>query len=180
MAPPCSIGACAPTCVCRQSTQIFPVLMTCLTESVLVPYRFFSNSPDSISFPEEKKTTRLFESSTQTQGDLCSVSSRSSSRVRILSDVVTADAERVLHIQRFNRKSYLLPVLPQRSDETRSGNPDHSAHRLDGSSWCLQRTHKHARTLQHWTHGSVSFGVRCTRVFKSYEARLQRTVRVGC
>lgn len=43
------------TCVCRHSTQIFPVLMTCLTESVLVPYRFFSNSPDSISFPETQK-----------------------------------------------------------------------------------------------------------------------------
>lgn len=42
------------TCVCRHSTQIFPVLMTCLTESVLVPYRFFSNSPDSISFPGSK------------------------------------------------------------------------------------------------------------------------------
>ena len=40
-----------PTCVCRQRRQIFPVLMTCLTESELVPYKFFSNSPDSISLP---------------------------------------------------------------------------------------------------------------------------------
>lgn len=49
-------AVCEPsTCVCRHSTQIFPVLMTCLTESVLVPYRFFSNSPDSMSFPGSKK-----------------------------------------------------------------------------------------------------------------------------
>ena len=48
------------TCVCRQSTQILPVLMTCLTESVLVPYRFFSNSPDSISFPEENRRKMSF------------------------------------------------------------------------------------------------------------------------
>lgn len=39
------------TCVCRQSRQILPVLMSWRTESVLVPYKFFSNSPDSMNFP---------------------------------------------------------------------------------------------------------------------------------
>lgn len=56
----CSVDVCVPTCVCRQSTQIFPVLMTCLTESVLVPYRFFSNSPDSISFPGNNNTSLYY------------------------------------------------------------------------------------------------------------------------
>lgn len=48
----------SPTLVCRQSKQMRPELMTCRTESVLVPYRFFSYSPDSMNFPADKSASK--------------------------------------------------------------------------------------------------------------------------
>lgn len=50
------------TRVCRHSKQMRPELMTCRTESVLVPYKFFSNSPNSTNFPaamSDSKALRL-------------------------------------------------------------------------------------------------------------------------
>lgn len=44
---------------CRHSRQIFPELTTCLTESVFVPYRFCSNSPDSMNFPAASSDSKL-------------------------------------------------------------------------------------------------------------------------
>lgn len=43
--------------MCRQSRQMRPELMTCRTESVLVPYKFFSYSPDSMNFPVAKSAS---------------------------------------------------------------------------------------------------------------------------
>lgn len=43
---------------CRHSKQIFPELTTCLTESVFVPYRFCSNSPDSMNFPAARSDSK--------------------------------------------------------------------------------------------------------------------------
>lgn len=47
-----------PTLVCRQSKQMRPELMTCRIESVLVPYKFFPNSPDSMNFPAPKSVSK--------------------------------------------------------------------------------------------------------------------------
>lgn len=44
---------------CRHSRHIFPELTTCLTESVFVPYRFCSNSPDSMNFPAASSDSKL-------------------------------------------------------------------------------------------------------------------------
>lgn len=49
---------CVPTLVWRQSKQMRPELTTCRTESVLVPYKFFSNSPNSMNFPLAKSDSK--------------------------------------------------------------------------------------------------------------------------
>lgn len=46
------------TLVWRQRRQMRPVLTTCRTESVLVPYRFFPYSPDSMNFPAAKSVSK--------------------------------------------------------------------------------------------------------------------------
>lgn len=48
----------SPTLVWRQSKQMRPELMTCRTESVLVPYKFFPYSPDSMNFPAAKSVSK--------------------------------------------------------------------------------------------------------------------------
>lgn len=54
----CSHSNRSPTLVCKQSKHMRPALMMCRTESVLVPYRFFSYSPDSINFPPAKSVSK--------------------------------------------------------------------------------------------------------------------------
>ncbi len=44
---------------CRHSKQIFPELIIRLTESVFVPYKFCSNSPDSRNFPAARSDSKL-------------------------------------------------------------------------------------------------------------------------
>lgn len=49
---------CVPTLVWMQSKQMRPELMMCRTDSMLVPYKFFSYSPNSMNFPLAKSVSK--------------------------------------------------------------------------------------------------------------------------
>lgn len=51
---------CVSTLVWRHSKQMRPELTTCRTESVLVPYKFFSYSPNSMNFPDAMSDSKAF------------------------------------------------------------------------------------------------------------------------